>query len=236
MTLNVLAAAPDVTSASPATIAVGSSTTTVTIIGTGFESGAVVQLNGISLPTIFVNGTALQFTLDQSYLTEATTLSFTVVNPQSAPSSPITLIVGVPAPQFTAASVVNAASYTGGAVAPGEIVTIFGSNFGTMANTQVLFGSDAATLVFVNSTQVSATVPYSVAGVHADIVDHQLQRSRVRSSNPRGGSIITGNLHRRFERQRSSISRERGLQYQRTTRIPRRPDRSWRCTVPAADP
>jgi trimeric autotransporter adhesin len=71
--------------------------------------------------------------------------------------------VGTPAPQFTAASVVNAASYTGGAVAPGEIVTIFGSNFGTTANTQVQFGTVAAVLVFVNSTQVSATVPYSVA-------------------------------------------------------------------------
>jgi uncharacterized protein (TIGR03437 family) len=164
VTLNVLAAAPAVTSASPTTIAVGSPTTTVTITGTGFESGAVVQLNGLSLPTVFVNSTTLQFTLDQSYLTQATTLSFTVVNPQSAPSAPIRLIVGVPAPQFTAASVVNAASYTGGAVAPGEIVTIFGTNFGTMANTRVQFGTVAAVLVFVNSTQVSATVPYSVAG------------------------------------------------------------------------
>jgi uncharacterized protein (TIGR03437 family) len=164
VTLNVLAAAPAVTSTSPATIAVGSPTTTVTLTGTGFESGAVVQLNGTSLPTVFVNSTTLQFTLDQSYLTQATTLSFIVVNPQSAPSAPIRLIVGVPAPQFTAASVVNAASYTGGAVAPGEIVTIFGSNFGTMANTQVQFGAVAAVLVFVNSTQASATVPYSVAG------------------------------------------------------------------------
>jgi uncharacterized protein (TIGR03437 family) len=164
VTLNVLAAAPAVTSASPGTIAVGSPTTTVTITGSGFENGAVVQLNGLSLPTVFVNGTTLQFTLDQSYLTQATTLSFIVVNPQSAPSEPIRLIVGVPAPQFTAASVVNAASYTGGAVAPGEIVTIFGSNFGTMANTRVQFGTVAAVLVFVNSTQVSATVPYSVTG------------------------------------------------------------------------
>ncbi len=112
-------------------------------------------------PKVYQNGRELA----QSYLTQPATLSFTVVNPQSAPSSPITLIVGVPAPQFTAASVVNAASYAGGAVAPGEIVTIFGSNFGTMANTQVLLGSDAAVVVFVNSTQVSATVPYSVAGV-----------------------------------------------------------------------
>ncbi len=165
VTLNILAAAPAVTSASPATIPVGSATTTVTLTGSGFESGAVVQLNGTSLATAFVNSTTLQFTLDQSYLTQPATLSFIVVNPQSAPSAPISLIVGVPAPQFTAASVVNAASYSGGAVAPGEIVTIFGSNFGTTADTQVLFGSvPAAVLVFANSTQVSATVPYSVAG------------------------------------------------------------------------
>src|SRR6266849_3239646 len=33
-------------------------------------------------------------------------------------------------PAFTAAAVVNAASFKGGAVAPGEMVTIFGSNIG----------------------------------------------------------------------------------------------------------
>jgi len=72
---------------------------------------------------------------------------------------------GLDAPQFMAASVVNAASYAGGDVAPGEIVTIFGSNFGSKETTQVRFDGLPATLVYVTATQMAATVPYTVAGL-----------------------------------------------------------------------
>jgi uncharacterized protein (TIGR03437 family) len=76
--------------------------------------------------------------------------------------------------------VVNAASYVGGGIAPGEIVTIFGQNIGpaaltrlrlgddgrlatTLADTRVLFNGIAAPLLYVSETQSSAIVPYSVA-------------------------------------------------------------------------
>lgn len=77
--------------------------------------------------------------------------------------------------------VLNSASYQSGAVAPGEIVTILGSGLGpatlvsyivtpdgfyvnTLANTQVTFDGTPAALVYVQANQVSAIVPYSVAG------------------------------------------------------------------------
>ena len=80
----------------------------------------------------------------------------------------------------TVTAVVNSASYAGGGVAPGEIVTIFGSGMGpntpvglqldsngnvarTLSGVQVLFDSVAAPLVYVQSNQVSAVVPYEVA-------------------------------------------------------------------------
>lgn len=77
--------------------------------------------------------------------------------------------------------VVSAATFTGGAVAPGLLVTIFGSGIGptalttaqvtpqgalatTLAETRVLFDNVAAPLVYVSATQLSAIVPYGVAG------------------------------------------------------------------------
>jgi uncharacterized protein (TIGR03437 family) len=54
--------------------------------------------------------------------------------------------------------VVNAASFATGPVAPGEIVTIFGTNL----DKDVTFDSMPSTLVYYSSTQVNVTVPYSI--------------------------------------------------------------------------
>ena len=86
-----------------------------------------------------------------------------------------------PVPAATAAGVLHAASFRGGAVAPGEIVTIFGSNIGpatlatlkldaqgkvaTDLNTaRVLFDGVPAPMIYTLSGQNSVIVPYSVAG------------------------------------------------------------------------
>jgi uncharacterized protein (TIGR03437 family) len=82
---------------------------------------------------------------------------------------------------ISSAGVVNSASYSGGGVSPGEIVTIFGSGMGptslvnlqldsagnvetTLSGVQVLFDGRPAPLVYVSSTQLSAVVPYEIAG------------------------------------------------------------------------
>jgi uncharacterized protein (TIGR03437 family) len=89
--------------------------------------------------------------------------------------------VSGPAPVVTAAGVVNAASFQGGAVSPGEIVAIFGSGVGpaSLANgqvtsynyydsfageTSVLFDGIPAPVVFASSGLTAAIVPYTVAG------------------------------------------------------------------------
>ena len=76
--------------------------------------------------------------------------------------------------------VLSAGNYVGGAVSPGEIVTIFGQTLGpsqpvsatiiegrpvdaTLAETRVLFDGVAAPLLYVSSGQVSAIVPNGVA-------------------------------------------------------------------------
>jgi uncharacterized protein (TIGR03437 family) len=82
---------------------------------------------------------------------------------------------------LTAAGVLNAASFVGGAVAPGEVVTIFGSGLGPaslvtarltglglvddyLSETSVFFDGLPAPLVYVAAGQTTAVVPYSVAG------------------------------------------------------------------------
>jgi len=84
-------------------------------------------------------------------------------------------------PSITDHAVVNAASFRDGSVAPGEVVTIFGSNLGptrltgyqltashfvstTLAQTRVMFDGVAAPLLYVLNDQVSAIVPYAVGG------------------------------------------------------------------------
>ena len=81
----------------------------------------------------------------------------------------------------SASGIVNSASYVGGGVAPGEIVVIFGSGMGpsqlvglqldsngavarTLAGVQVLFDNVPASLIYVQASQISAIVPYEVAG------------------------------------------------------------------------
>jgi uncharacterized protein (TIGR03437 family) len=78
-------------------------------------------------------------------------------------------------------SVVNAASFADGAIAPGELVTIFGSNLGpagltgyqanspyavtsSLAETQVLFNGVPAPLLYVSNSQIGAVAPYALAG------------------------------------------------------------------------
>jgi uncharacterized protein (TIGR03437 family) len=83
------------------------------------------------------------------------------------------------APQIN--SIVNGASFIPGAIAAGEIVTIFGSNLGptTLANyiltgnntfatsvagTEVLFDNVAAPIIFVRNDQLAVVVPFEIAG------------------------------------------------------------------------
>jgi uncharacterized protein (TIGR03437 family) len=85
-------------------------------------------------------------------------------------------------PAFSLAGVVNAASFLPGVVAPGQLVTIFGSDLGPaepagvelasdrphiptrLAETRVWFDAIAAPLLFASSGQVTAVVPLALRG------------------------------------------------------------------------
>jgi uncharacterized protein (TIGR03437 family) len=84
-------------------------------------------------------------------------------------------------PTLPAAGVANAASYTSGAVAPGEIVSLYGTAIGpaaganleltnpylvanALAGVHVLFDGVPAPITYASAGQVNAVVPYGVAG------------------------------------------------------------------------
>lgn len=107
------------------------------------------------------------------------------------------------APVLNASNVVNAAGYQGGAVAPGEIVTIFGANYGpanlvtyqldssgkfptSLAGVEVLFDNVPAPLVYALAGQVSAIVPFEVAGKQQTVIQYQY--------NPGSGAVVSNTV------------------------------------------
>jgi uncharacterized protein (TIGR03437 family) len=96
---------------------------------------------------------------------------------------------------FPPAGVVNAASFVGGGVSPGESVTIFGTGFGAspialasygsdgylpveMGATRVYFDNIVAPMIYSLSQQVSAVVPYGVSGATQLQVEYAGLRSQ----------------------------------------------------------
>jgi uncharacterized protein (TIGR03437 family) len=65
-------------------------------------------------------------------------------------------------PQFTAAGVVNAASFQQRALAPGSLVSLFGLNLAPSPIVQ--FGGISAPIIFASSSQVNLQVPWELQG------------------------------------------------------------------------
>jgi uncharacterized protein (TIGR03437 family) len=124
-----------------------------------------------------------------------------VVSSTSVPGGNQTINVTVAvaaAAQPVVASILSGASFKIGAVAPGEIVSLFGNGMGpvigvgfsllngkvptTLANVTVTFNGFAAPLLYVSSTQINALVPYEVVGLTANVV--------VRFNNVSSGNFL----------------------------------------------
>ncbi|MCS6954035.1 MAG: M12 family metallopeptidase [Bryobacterales bacterium] len=101
-------------------------------------------------------------------------------------------------PSTASFAVVNGASYEAGGVAPGQIVTLFGSNLGPetavglqldssgrvatqLAGTRILFDGVPAPLIAVQARQSSAVTPFSVAGKTVVLVTVEYLGQRTQS-------------------------------------------------------
>lgn len=95
---------------------------------------------------------------------------------------------GVALPTVQLTTVGSAASYVSTAVAPGEIVSLFGTNIGpatglglqiasggssitnTLGGVQVLFDGNPAPMIYASSTQINAIAPVGLAGKTSTVV------------------------------------------------------------------
>lgn len=101
-----------------------------------------------------------------------------------------------PQPRLSAAGIVNAASLTGGVIAPGEIVSLFGRAIGpedplglqlegdrvisSLGDVRVLVNGAPAPLLFVGLNQINAVIPYGAAFL--PVATLQVERSGFRSA------------------------------------------------------
>jgi uncharacterized protein (TIGR03437 family) len=175
-----LTATPPPLGASPAALAfTGSGSQQVTVAGPAFSA-----LPDAKWVSVFQNGQTLTVSVNASGLAAGTYQSTITLNAGGVLQPlPVTLTLGPP----TLSKVVNSASYAEGAIAPGEIVLLGGSNLGpsslvglsldangsvstTAGGTQVTFDGVAAPMVYASATQVAVVAPYDLDGKSSTVV------------------------------------------------------------------
>jgi uncharacterized protein (TIGR03437 family) len=119
---------PVVTSISPVGVEAGSSDVRLTVQGAGFTGQSLVQWNGTSLATAFVNSGEVDVILPDTNVSVPGLYEVTVTKPQPGGGTSQAVRFTVTAPSI---NITNAASFASGVVAPGALATIFGHGLTT---------------------------------------------------------------------------------------------------------
>jgi hypothetical protein len=162
LTFNVNNPVPSLTSISPNSVVAGSAAFTLTVNGSNFVGGSVVQINGAGRPTTFVSNTQLTASISASDIASTGNLSITVSNaaPGGGTSSAVTLAVVNPAP-----SLANISPNSATAGSAGFTLTVNGSDF--ISSSVVQVNGSNRTTTFVSGTQLTAAIPASDLAVGA---------------------------------------------------------------------
>jgi len=145
---------PTITTLSPASATVYGAAFTLTVNGTGFLAGAVIQWNGASLVTKLVNATQLTAPVTAALISSAGSVNVTVSSGGASNmiSNTVVLPVNPPTPALTGIAPASAT-----ATAPGFTVTAAGTGF--VATSQLFWNGAALQTSFVSATQLTAAVP-----------------------------------------------------------------------------
>jgi hypothetical protein len=145
--------APGSIALNPTSVTVASGASTVTVSGSNFVSGSVVQVNGSTRPTTFISSSQLGFQLTAADVNTAGSLAVIVTSPApGGGSSPVaTLTVNNVVPTITALS--PNAIVTGSSA---SAVTVTGTNF--VSSTVVQVNGSARVTTYVSATQVSVAL------------------------------------------------------------------------------
>ena len=145
---------PVVSSLSP-TSGILAGGTAITITGTGFLSGATVDIGGSACTSVSVSSATSITCTTPSHAAGAVTVSVTNTDTQSG-----SLVSGF---TYTAPPVVSSLSPTSGILAGGTAITITGTGF--LSGAAVSIGGSACTSVSVSSaTSITCTIPSHAAG------------------------------------------------------------------------
>src|SRR6202167_1076132 len=139
---------------SPTTATAGGAGFTLTLTGTNFVAGTIVEWNGVALATTVVSGTQLTAVVPAIDIAAGGTAALTVLNPApgGGVSAAITFTINDPLPTLGLLSPTTAnagiAAFT---------LTLTGTNF--LAGTVVEWNGVALATTVVSATQVTALVP-----------------------------------------------------------------------------
>lgn len=185
-------ATPRITAFDPLSAVAGSPGFQLTVTGTGFAAGAVVQWNGTALTTTFVSGTQALAQVPAALLTMATTTAgssagqprITVVNPGGTPSDPVAFPV---MPLVPTVLTVNPT-----AVAAGSgpfTLTVTGSDFDSAAVVR-WFGTVLST-TFVSSTELQAQVTADLVAIPGTAPINVLNPQNLNPLGQQNGAFTT---------------------------------------------
>ncbi len=169
-------------------------------------TAADLRESSIAVGQNYLSGSAAKLAVDQTgaaLITGTTELSVIALGAAGHlyPASNTAILdqvdIFAPAPTTGIRCVVNAANYRGPAIAPGEIVSVFGSAIGpkqpagtmidssgkvsrTLADTRLLVGGLPAPLLYVSQNQINMVVPFEIAGQTQTAI--QIERNGVQES------------------------------------------------------
>lgn len=179
-TLPFAIAAPSITGLNPNVVTAGSPSFILTVTGSNFAPGSTVQWNGSPLSTTFVDAAHLTAVVPAALITGIGTASVGVAIGSGLTNSLPFTTVAAPVPTSQTSYIVNVASALP-AIAPGSIISIYGSNLGlgnaaaaatppTFLNgTTVAINNIPIPLLFASPFQINAQVPYQTPAGNATL-------------------------------------------------------------------
>ncbi|MDO8530455.1 MAG: IPT/TIG domain-containing protein [bacterium] len=156
--LTVANVIPATSSISPSSVASGGAAFTLTVNGSNFIPGSVVNVGGSARTTTYISSTQLTASMSAAHIANAGAFNVTVVNPGPGGGTSNAQILSItgnnPFPTITSISPMSSVAGSGNFT-----MTVNGSNFNS--NSVVRFNGLPRTTTFVSSTQLTAFIPAS---------------------------------------------------------------------------
>jgi hypothetical protein len=172
-TFTITAPPPVITSISPSSVTVGGPAFTMTVAGTGFQSGAVVSLNGAALATTFGSATQVTAAVPASSITQVGSAVVTLANPTGPASNSVVLAIVATPPTIT--SISPSTAVVGG---PAFSMNVIGTGF--LSGAAVSWNGTKLNTSFISATQLTAAVT-------ADLIA-QAGTAQITAANPNGAA------------------------------------------------